>query len=55
MPAGLAFLVVGLVYAAVAYALYQRGREELKQVRPVPEQTIETLKEDAEWARQRMT
>lgn len=37
MPAGLAFLVVGLVYAAVAYALYQRGREELKQVRPVPE------------------
>lgn len=55
MPPGLAFLIVGIVYAAVGYGLYQRGREELKQVRPVPEQTIETLKEDAEWARQRMT
>ncbi|MBW3557203.1 MAG: phage holin family protein [Actinobacteria bacterium] len=54
MPTGLAFLIVGIVYAVAAYFLYQRGRQELKQVRPVPEQTIETLKEDAEWARQRM-
>ncbi|MBW3615198.1 MAG: phage holin family protein [Actinobacteria bacterium] len=54
MPAGLAFLIVGAIFAVVAYLLFQRGRQELKQIRPVPEQTIETLKEDAEWAKQQM-
>lgn len=54
MPTGFAFLLVGLIYAAVAAALYFKGKEELAKVRPVPEQTIETLKEDAAWARQQM-
>ena len=53
MPDALAFLLVGVVYAVVAYVLFKQGQERMKQVRP-PEQTIETLKEDVEWAKAQM-
>jgi uncharacterized protein YacL len=52
MPAWLAALVVAVVYAAVAAVLALRGRDRIKQaVPPVPEQTIETVKEDVQWAK----
>jgi Putative Actinobacterial Holin-X, holin superfamily III len=55
MPAWLAALVVAVVYAAVAAVLALRGRDRVKQaVPPVPEQTIETVKEDVEWAKTQM-
>lgn len=54
MPTGFAFLLIGLIYAAVAAVLYMKGREELQRVRPVPEQTVETLKEDVQWAKQQI-
>jgi hypothetical protein len=49
LPGWLSALLVGLVVAGVGYFLIQRGREALKRVNLAPEQTIETLKEDAEW------
>jgi len=52
MPEGVAFLIVGVVWAAVAAVLYVIGRRELSAVQPVPPQTKQSLKEDAEWARQ---
>jgi hypothetical protein len=55
MPAWLAALLVALVYGAVAAVLAMRGRAKVKQaVPPVPEQTIETVKEDVEWAKTQM-
>ena len=51
MPLGIAFLVVGLVYAATAAYLVWRGRRTLTTVEPVP-QTKASLKEDVEWATQ---
>lgn len=51
MPTPLAFFIVGLVWAIVAGVLYVEGRKRLKQVQPVPQQTVETLKEDVEWAK----
>jgi len=54
MPTFFAFLLVGLVYAGAAAFLYTKGKDELAKVRPVPEQTVETLKEDAQWAKQQM-
>ena len=51
VDAGWAFLIVGLVVAAVAAALLLTGRKKLGDVRPVPDQTVDTLKEDARWAR----
>jgi hypothetical protein len=52
MPAWLATLVVAVVYAGVAAVLALRGRDRVKRaVPPVPEQTIETVKEDVQWAK----
>ena len=51
IDAGWAFLVVGVVIGAVAAVLASAGRKRLAEVRPVPEQTVDTLKEDARWAR----
>lgn len=49
MPTWLAALIVGLVYLAIAAFLAKRGQKTLQQAKPVPEQTIETVKEDVEW------
>jgi uncharacterized membrane protein YqjE len=52
MKAWLAALIVGLVYAAIAGVLALTGKKEVQQATPpVPEQTVETLKEDVEWAK----
>jgi hypothetical protein len=51
VDAGWAFLIVGLLVAAVAAVLAVNGRNKLCQVHPVPDQTVDTLKEDARWAR----
>ena len=55
VPEGVAFLIVGGVYGLVALALLALGRQRLKTVKPVPEQTVETLKEDVAWAKQQMS
>jgi hypothetical protein len=55
MPAWLAALIVAVVYGTVAAVLALRGRDRVKQaVPPVPEQTIETVKEDMEWVKTQM-
>ncbi len=51
MHTALAFLITGLLWASASAVLAARGRRQLRQVRPVPEQTMETLKEDLAWAR----
>jgi len=40
------------VLGAVAAVLGLRGREQMKEIEPKPEQTIETLKEDAQWLKE---
>ena len=51
MPVGWAALVVGVAYFAVAGILALRGKKAFSDFSPVPERTIKTLKEDAQWAR----
>ena len=54
LPEWAAALIVGAVLAAVAYVLVQQGKERVADAgTPVPEQTIETVKEDVEWAKTR--
>lgn len=55
MPTGFAFLIVGVVFAAVAAVVGSAGRKRMKSVNPTPEMTIETLKEDKEWLSNRTT
>jgi uncharacterized membrane protein YqjE len=49
LPRGVAFLIVGVLYAVAAAVLFVAARKRAQQVNPVPEQTVETLKEDVEW------
>jgi hypothetical protein len=54
MATWLAALIVAVVYGAIAGLLALRGRDKVQEATPpVPDQTIETLKEDAEWAKNR--
>ena len=48
----LGFVIVGLLYGAVAAVLFEQGRDKLKEINPVPEQTVATLKEDAQWMKE---
>jgi hypothetical protein len=48
---GWAFLVVGVLYLLIAGPLLLVGKKKLATVKPVPSQTVETLKEDAEVAK----
>lgn len=54
MAEGLAFLIVGAVYAIAAAVLLPKGKNKLTAVNPVPERTAESVKEDVEWARNQM-
>jgi hypothetical protein len=54
LPEWAAALITGAVLAAVAYVLAKQGKERVADAgAPVPEQTIETVKEDVEWAKTR--
>jgi hypothetical protein len=56
MRGWLAALIVTLVYAAGAAVLALRGRERLAEAAPpTPEQTIESVKEDVQWAKTHAT
>lgn len=50
----LAALIVAAIYGAVAGVLALMGKKKVKQgVPPLPEQTVESVKEDVEWTKQR--
>ncbi|MEZ3182121.1 phage holin family protein [Streptomyces pimonensis] len=51
MDGGWAALIVAALWAVAAAVLYQKGRARMRTVSPKPEHTVQTLKEDAEWAR----
>jgi uncharacterized membrane protein YqjE len=54
MAGWLAALIVAVVYGAIAGVLALQGRNRIKEAGPpVPEQTVETVKEDARWAKTR--
>lgn len=47
----LAALIVGFAVLLVSIALISAGRKRLKQVKVVPEKTIENVKENVQWAK----
>lgn len=51
LPLWVSALAVGLVVAAVGYFLIRKGLDALKQVDPVPQQTVQSLQEDAAWVK----
>ena len=53
MPTGWAALIVAGVWAVIAAVFAVMGRNKLKGFNPKPERTIETVKEDVQWAKTR--
>ena len=54
MAGWLAALVVAVVYGAAAGVLALIGKKEFQEAAPpVPEQTVDTVKEDVRWTKQR--
>jgi len=52
MDLWVAALIVTLVYGAIAAVLALSGRDRVKKgMPPAPEQTVETVKEDVQWAK----
>jgi MFS family permease len=50
----LSALIVAVVYGAIAGVLALRGKTKVQEATPpVPEQTVETVKEDVQWAKTR--
>ncbi len=53
MPVWLAALLMAVFLGCIAGACYAGGRSRLRHVQPVPQQTVQSVKENIEWARQR--
>jgi uncharacterized membrane protein YqjE len=47
----LAALIVAVVYGAIAGVLAMRGKDKIQEATPPTPQTVDTLKEDVEWAK----
>ncbi len=54
IPAWLSSLIVGAAIGGAAYFLIMSALAKLRQTDPLPQRTIATLKEDAEWLKKEM-
>jgi hypothetical protein len=52
VPIGVAFLIVGIVWGIVGAVLYVAGRARMRTLDVKPEQTIQTMQENIQWAKQ---
>ena len=44
-------MIIGVIDALVATVLFVQGRNRLREVHPVPEATLASIKEDIQWLR----
>jgi len=49
MDLGWSALIVAVLWAIIGAVLFSVGRNRIKTVNPIPPQTAQTLKEDAQW------
>jgi hypothetical protein len=54
-PAWAGYGLVGVVLAIVGYFLLSAAQKRMSEIHPVPEKTVETLKENVEWLKDRTT
>jgi hypothetical protein len=52
VPTGWAFLAVGVLYGVITAVLGLMGKKEAQKVDPTPHATVDTVREDAQWARE---
>ena len=54
-PTWAGFGIVGLAFGIVGAIMLSSARQRIKQISPVPERTVETMKENIEWIKDRTT
>ena len=54
-PTWAGYAIVGVVLAIVGYILLSLAQKSMKEISPVPEKTVETMKENVEWIKDRTT
>lgn len=52
VPEGVAFLIVAVVFAVVTAMLAIAGKKRIASINPVPTQTVQTLKDDVQVAKE---
>jgi hypothetical protein len=55
VPWWLSALIVGVVVTGIGGYLIYSGITQLRRLTPVPRQTVETVKEDVQWAKNQMS
>ena|SRR5690242_2390121 len=55
MPAWLAALIVGVVVAVVAWILVSKALTALRNMELKPQESVESLKEDAQWIKEQIS
>ena len=55
MPAWIAAVLVGLLVGAVAFFVISSALEELKNTNLKPEESVESIKEDAQWLKNQVS
>ena len=55
IPLWVSALLVGGIVTAIGVTMALRGMRALKHIDPAPQQTIRTLQEDRQWAREQMS
>jgi len=55
VPLWASALIVGVLLVCIGGAMYAAGRAKLKEIEPVPEKTVQTIKDDVQWAKHRTT
>jgi protein-S-isoprenylcysteine O-methyltransferase Ste14 len=54
-PTWAGYALVGVVLAIAGGILLSAAQRQIKDIHPVPEQTVETMKENVEWIKDRTT
>jgi len=55
MPGWVAALIVGLIVGGVAWLMISKAITELKRTDLVPQETVESVKEDAQWIKDQIS
>jgi len=48
----LAALIVGVVMGVIGWTMLQKGLKDLKRTDPTPRRTVDTIKDDIQWAKE---
>jgi hypothetical protein len=54
-PVWAGYGLVGIILAVAGYVLLSVAQKQIKEIKPVPHKTVETMKENVEWIKDRTT